>query len=187
MGAYISASEIRERLLGKIRFTDDPADENAMGSGLLSQLIEESEGEIELRLSVRYEVPFVGDNGEAFATLPAHTQTQIKTLCRLEATKRILDTDFGRGTPTDSDKYRIHSSEQLEARLERLVEYRENQFGHFKYPPLPGLRLAAHNSEVDDGYAGQVLTTSEHYGNFAAIQMSSPGETIWNGQLGELD
>jgi hypothetical protein len=187
MGAYVTAAEIKERLLGKVRFTDSDIDENAVSSGLLAQLIEEAEGEVELRLSVRYEVPFVGDNDEAFSTLPNHTQVQIKSLCRLESCKRILGLDFGRATPNDGSKYLMNLEEEWERRLDRLIEYREEQFGHFKYPPLPSLKLAAHNSETDDGYAGRVLVTSDAPGNYAGVQMSSPGETIWNGVLRDVD
>ena len=187
MGQYITAAEVKERLLGKVRFATDDLDENAVSSGLLAQLIEESESEVELRLSVRYEAPFVGDNGEAFSTLPTHTQAQIKMLARIESCRRILGMDFGRGTPTEGAKYRESLDRDWETRLERLVEYREGQFGHFKYPPLPSLRLAAHNSESDDGYAGRILVTSDNPGNYAGVQMASPGETIWNGTLRDVD
>jgi hypothetical protein len=183
MGQYISSSEIRERLLGKVRFTNDPVDENAVGSGLLESLLDEAESEVELRLSVRYNVPFQGDGGEAFNTLPAHTQNQIKTLCRIEGCRRVMQLDFGRGSPTESDKYREHLDKDWEARLERLIEYRKEQFGHFKYPPLPSLQLAAHNDQADDGYAGRIHVTSDDPGAYASVQMPNPGETIWSGHL----
>ena len=177
---YITAQEVRERLLGKVRFTNDDTDENAVSSGFLVGLIEESESEVELRLSVRYDVPFMGDNDEAFSTLPRHTQVQIKTLCRLDAVRRVLATDFGRGSTVEGLKYAEQQSRDYEARMERLIEYRNGQFGQFKYPPLPSLKLAAHNSEADDGYAGRILVTSDDYGAGAAPQMPSPQETIWN-------
>jgi hypothetical protein len=33
MGAYVTAAEIKERLLGKVKFTNDDLDENAVSSG----------------------------------------------------------------------------------------------------------------------------------------------------------
>jgi hypothetical protein len=182
---YITAAEVRERLLGKVRFTDDIGDENAVSSGFLEQIIEESEAEVEMRLSIRYEAPFQGDNGEAFSTLPMTTQVQIKTLCRLDAVRRVLAYDFGRGSAADGDKYAQAVEKDFESRLGRVIEYREGQFGQFRYPPLPNLRLAAHNSEGDDGYAGRILVTSDGLGGGAPGQMPSPGETFWNGRLFE--
>jgi len=185
---YITAAEVRERLLGKVRFTNDDADENAVGSGLLLSLIEESEAEVELRLSVRYDVPFISDTDTAFSTLPTHTQAQIKSLCRLDAVRRILAMDFGRGTTVEGLKYAELQTKEYESRMERLISIRDGQFGHFKYPPLPSLKLAAHNSEADDGYSGQILVTSNNYGGDATQQINSPQETIWNAaSLGETE
>jgi hypothetical protein len=180
---YISASEVRERLLGKVRFTNDAADENAVSSGFLEQIIDEAEGEVELRLSIRYEIPFQGINGESFVNLPSTTKVQLQTLCRMEAVRRVLSYDFGRGSAVDAKGYFDGLHQDYEARLERLVMIREGQFNQFKYPPLPSLMLAAHNSEADDGYSGKVLVTSDNLGGGAAGQMPSPQETIWNGTL----
>lgn len=185
MAQYITAAEVRERLLGKVRFTNDPADENAVSSGFLEQIIEEAEGEVELRLSVRYEVPFMCEDGSAFGALPATTRVQVQTLCRMEAVRRVLSYDFGRGSAVEGENYFKGLHQDYETRLERLVAIREGQFNHFKYPPLPGLRLAAHNSEADDGYSGQILVTSDNLGGGAPGQMPSPQETIWNGRLYE--
>jgi hypothetical protein len=185
MPLYITAAEVRERLLGKVRFTNDDTDENAVSSGFLEQLIEEAEGEVETRLSVRYEIPFVGENNEAFTDLPQTTRVQIKALCRMEAVRRILLHDFGRGTAAEGENYYKGLHQDYEDRLDRLIVLRDNSFNMFKYPPLPTLRLAAHNSEADDGYAGMILVTSDEYGGGAARQMPSPGETVWNGRVPE--
>ena len=180
---YITAEEIKERVLGKVKFTDDATDENAVSSGFLIQIAEEAESEVELRLSVRYDVPFQGDNGEAFTALPQTTRVQLQTLCRMEAVRRVLNYDFGRGTAIDSDGYYKGIHQDYETRLERLILLKDDSYGQFKYPPLPGLRLAAHNTEADDGYAGRIYVTSDNIGGGAVGQMPSPGETIWNGQL----
>lgn len=185
MPQYITTAEVKERLLGKVRFTNDVSEENAVSSGFLEQIVEEAEGEVELRLSPRYEVPFINEDGGAFTTLPTHTQVQVKTLCRMEAVRRVLAYDFGRGSAVDAKNYFEGLHQDYEARLERLIAIREGQFNHFKYPPLPALRLAAHNSEADDGYSGRVMITSDNIGGGAVGQMPSPGETIWNGSLFE--
>lgn len=104
----------------------------------------------------------------------------------MAASRRVLDTDFGRGTVVGSDKYQEMLLNDYEKRMERLVERREGSFNLYKYPPLPDLRLAAHNSESDDGYAGTVMVTSDDYGAYASPQMPDPGETIWNGTLRDV-
>lgn len=179
---YITAAEVRERLLGKVKFTNDDTDIHAMSSGLLIALCEEAEAEVELRLSVRYAVPFVTDDNQPFDNLPQHTKTLLKTLCRMEATRRILQTDFGRGSSIEGENFKEVEA-AYESRLERLIQYRDGQFGHFKYPPLPSLKLNYQNDQSDDGFAGTILVTSDEYGNYAAPQMPSPGETAWRGKL----
>jgi hypothetical protein len=183
MPQYITSAEVRERLLGKVRFTNDPAEENAVSSGFLEEIIDEAEGEVELRMSVRYEIPFLCESGDAFDLLPSSSKVQIKTLCRMEAVRRVLSYDFGRGSAVDSENYFKGLHQDYEARLERLIMIRDGQFNQFKYPPLPSLRLAAHNSEGDDGYSGKILVTSDNLGGGAPGQMPSPQETIWNGTL----
>lgn len=184
MPIYITAQEVRSRLLGKVEFTDDIDNVNAMASGLLNDIIDEAEGEIETRLSVRYAIPFSPDAGGAFDGCPERpTKQQIKALCRMEAVKRVLMYDFGRGTAIAGKEYMEALNTDLEARLARLIEYREGQFGHFKYPPLPGLQLAPHNAEADDGFAGQVLVTSRLRGAYAQIQAPDPGQTFWSGEI----
>ena len=122
---YTTAAEVKERVLGKVKFTDNSEDENAVSSGFLIQIIDEAESEVELRLSVRYDVPFQGDNEEAFTTLPTTTQVQIKTLCRMEAVRRILNYDFGRGSAIESDGYYKGIHQDYETRLERLISLRD--------------------------------------------------------------
>lgn len=174
-------------LAGRVRFTDDETDENAVSSGLLNDLIDDAECDVEMRLSVRYEVPFICETGEGFDSLPSTTKNQIKALVRMYASRRVLDTDFGKGTTVNSEEYQKELKKDYEERIERLIERREGTFSSFKYPPLKNMRLAAGNYEADDGYPGTVMVTSEGYGNYAAPQINSPGETMWNGTLKDID
>jgi hypothetical protein len=188
MATYVTADNIKRRLLGKVRFTNDETDENAVSNSLLDELIVEAEAEVENRLSIRYQIPFVSEANEgAFNTLPATTQAQILALIRMAATKRILDLDFGKGSAVTGEEYEKMLRKDYEERMERLVERREGCFNLFKYPPLPGLRLASHNSESDDGYVGTIMVTSDDYGDYAAPQTPDPGETIWNGSIRDVN
>jgi len=186
MGRYITDAEVKSRTAGKIRYATTDADEHAVGPLFLAEVIEEAESEVEMRLSCRYALPFVGTANEAFSTLTTNTQTVIKTLCRMEAVRRLLSYDFGRGTAVDGELYAIALLKDYENRMTRLVEYRKGQFGHFLYPPLEGLKLAAHNSEGDDGYAGRIYVSSDNLGGYAPGQMPSPGESFYNGELIDL-
>jgi hypothetical protein len=180
MTAYVTLAELKQRLLGKVRFTTDESDENKMQESLATAMIEEAEAEIEMRLSVRYEVPFVTIDGASFSNLPQTTQLQIKAIVLGESLKRVLGFDFGRGSASEGEKYLAFVEKDVNSRIERLIEIREGQFNHFRYPPLPGIKLAAHNSEGDDGYAGRVLTTSDGYGSYPSTQINEPSETVFS-------
>jgi len=166
-----------------VRFTNDSADENAVSSGFLEQIIEEAEGEVELRLSARYEIPFVGEDGAVFAALPSTTAVMVKTLCRLEAVRRCLSYDFGRGSATDGENYSKNIIADYERRLEKLTARRSDGYSSYVYPPLPNLRLAHGNAASDEGYAGRIFVSSDNYGGDAAAQMPSPCENYWNAEI----
>lgn len=188
MGLYIATNDVKIRLIGKVKFTTDDTEENKMPESLLERLIEEAEGEIEYRLSQRYDIPFVTDDGLAFANLPARpTREQLRTLCELEAVRRVLQTDFGRGSYASGDEYAKSMESDLEKRIDRLIATHDDTRSRYKFPPLPGLRLAAHNEMSDDGFGGRVLVTSAGYGAFAAHQINSPGETVFNGRVEDAD
>ena len=89
MGKYCSFDQVRLRLIGKVRFTEDEADENKMPISLALLLISEAEGQVELDMSPRYSAPFQGDNGEAFSTLPSNTRNILKTLSEIQSCMRI--------------------------------------------------------------------------------------------------
>lgn len=186
MGQYITADELKIRCAGKVKFATDDTDSNAVGPTFLADIIAEAEALVEMRLSIRYAVPFVGTAGAAFSALSVHTRALIKGLIFSEAIRRLIDYDFGRGSAVEGGKYAEQQMRVFEAQMGRLVAYREGQFGQFLYPPLVDLALAPHNDQADDGYAGQIYVTSDGPGEYAAAQMPSPGETLWNGEIREL-
>lgn len=188
MGLYASFEQVRIRLIGKVRFTDDEEDENRMHMALANRLISEGEGQLEQDLSPRYGAPFQTADGGPFSQLPARpTRELLRTMAELQACIRILETDFGSGTANDGEKY----AKQLRARYKLLVDQQLEKKGGdllgWKYPPLPGLRLNYMNTEADDGFAGRVLTTSSGDGDFPKAQINNPGQNWWNGDITQLD
>lgn len=185
MPQYIKAADVKIRLLGKVQFTSDPCDENKMQDALLTRLIDEAESEVEQDLSPRYMAPFQTDGGGKFDTLPARpTRDMIRMLCELKAVERVIETDFGRGSSVNGEEYSKKIKERYDANLAKLLEYRQGQFGHFKYPPLPSLRLNFHNTEADDGYAGSVIVSGEQFsGDFPSRRINDPSQNLWTGDL----
>lgn len=189
MGLYIKFEDVRIRLLGKVRFTEDEDDENKMHIALANRLINEAEGQVEQHLSPRYAAPFVTDADGPFSALPDRpTRELIRTLCEHLACLRILETDFGRGSSTDGDKY----AKALAARYEKLRNslLARRTDGNtpsqgWKYPPLPGLKLNYMNTEADDGYMGSVIVASgdSTRPGYAQGQVNDPSVTFWNGVL----
>jgi len=187
MGLYVTFEDVRIRLIGKVRFTEDNADENKMQIALANKLINEAEGQVEQDLSPRYAAPFQTEEGTAFKNLPDRpTKLIVKTLCELMSVIRILETDFGMGTAIDGEKYikkvkeRYDSikNENILGKVDGAADQKQ-----WKYPPLPGLRKNWFNTESDDGYAGMVMVTSAGHGDYPAKQINSPGETFWSGVI----
>ena len=195
MPRYVKFEDIRLRVIGKVRFTENAAEENIMQVTLANNLIDEAESQVELDLSVRYRVPFQGVNGEKFIDLkkaPNYLGTfhVVKTLCELQSVIRILETDFGSGTAINATKYIT----KLQARYEDILNNRvlkkvqgaedQNQWFH---PPLKGLALAESNSQADDGFRGMVLVASgSRDQGYPAIQINDPAENWWSGVLDDL-
>lgn len=188
MGLYINLEAVRVRLIGKVRFTEDENEENKMHVSLANRLVNEAEGQVELDCSPRYSTPFVTVNDEAFAKLPERpTKEILRTLCEIQSVMMILDTDFGRGTVSDSDKYVKNLKTRYDDLLKRLMAKKTDkgeESAGWKYPPLIGLQLNYFNRVHDDGYMGTVLTTSDGQGGFPAQQINNPGETWWTGLWG---
>lgn len=189
MGLYVGFEPIRVRLIGKVQFTENEEDENRMHISLAKRLINEAEGQVELDLSPRFMAPFQTISGAPYSSLPVRpTQEILRTLCELQSVIRILETDFGAGTPVDGDKY----AEKLRARYkelttERLLKRLDETYRQWFYPPLDGLRLAFHNAAADDGFAGTAINLSSGEGGFPAEQMNQPSATVWNVCWADID
>lgn len=188
MGLYIKFMDVRVRLLGKVRFTEDEDDENKMHVLLANRLINEAEGQVETDLSPRYMAPFQTSAGTPFLNLPVRpTQEFLRTLCELRATIRILQTDFGRGTATNGDDYKKDLEAQYKKMVEAHLERKEESYQQWVQPPFPGLMLNYNNTQNDDGYAGQVLTTSEGQGDFPSHRINEPSQTYWNATFEDVN
>lgn len=188
MGLYISFEDVRVRVIGKVRFTEDTEDENKMSIVLANKLINEAESQVETDLSPRYAAPFQTEEGKPFKDLPERpTRLLIRTLCELKAVIRILETDFGSGTAIDADKYIKKIADRYKAIINDNVLAKTEQAKDQKqwmFPPLPGLRKNWFNTEADDGYSGMVLVTNSNSPHdFASKQINSPGETFWSGEI----
>ena len=186
MPAYIRFEDVRLRLVGKVRFQDGGVDQdNRMPQALANRLIDEAEGQVEQDLSPRYQAPFIDATRGTYLGLPDRpTRNIIRTLCELQAVIRILETDFGSGSAVDAQKY----TSQLEKRYKSIIN--DNilaKFGddyassrQWKFPPLPGLKLAYHNDQADEGYAGMVIVSSRGDGDFPAERINDPSESFFN-------
>lgn len=188
MPLYIKEKDVKARLVGKVRFTSDPCDENKMSEALLTRLVDEAEGEVELDLSVRYSNPFLTDGGGPFAQLPMRpTQNILRELCELKAVCRVLETDFGAGTVVDAEKYKGSQESRYKSLMDRLVMHRDptHDNSQWKYPPLPGLQLNYQNNQSDDGFAGQVLTTGDQSGSgdYPSRRINDPSQSYYGGSL----
>lgn len=184
-GLYISDEDVKVRLVGKVRFTEDLDDENRMSITLLRRLINEAEGQVEMDLSPRYEIPFQTKEGTAFKFLPERpTKNVLRTLCEIQSVIMVLETDFGRGAITDASKY----AEAFRTRYTRMIKdllgkknmngEEQAGWGNAK-PPLPGLKLSYMNMEADDGFGGQILSTNNCHSDYAAGQINDPGASFW--------
>lgn len=180
MGRYIANTDIEKLLQGKVAFTDDPEERNRMSRPMLAMIVTDAETQVELDLSNRYLVPFVGEEGEKFDKLPPTTRLMIVTLCRLMAQIRVLETDFGRGSAVNGANYTEILQKRYDALVDKCVgrfEGSDERFGAFKYPPLPVIARANHNRASDDGFAGMVLSSTRGDGlTFAPSRIQDPSE-----------
>lgn len=181
---YTTVRRVKNRLAGKVFFTDDPdANPDRMPEELLLQLIEEAESDVEHDMSPRYKAPFQTPEGKNFANLPDATTGFIRALVDIKAVSRVLETDFGSGSATDGDKYAKMIEKRYNTMVDRQMKMHSNTFKQWYYPPLPGLALNFHNEAADDGFAGTVLTTSDGDGDFPGKQINDPSENFWNAEI----
>lgn len=186
MGLYITFEDVRLRVVGKVRFTEDEEDEDKMSVKLANRLINEAEGRVEQDLSPRYAAPFSTDDGGAFRLLPERpTKEILRTLCELQSCIRILDTDFGKGGAVDGEKYSKNLKSAYDAMIKDMLVKktdRGQEASGFAKPPLPGLKLNYMNQAADDGFAGSIQIASGSAAQGAATdQINSPSETFWRG------
>ncbi len=187
MGLYVSYEDVRLRLNGKVRFTDDPTDENRMSVRLANRLINEAEGKVESDLSPRYSAPFQTTEGTAFKNLPERpTKETIRTLCELMSVIRILETDFGSGSASNGDNYKKGAEERYNKMMEELMDLKDHEGGYkgYKRPPLPGLMLNYQNTQ-DDGFAGAIHITGTDNGDFPSKRINDPSSSFWTGDYEE--
>lgn len=190
MGKYITEKDVTVRLLGKVQFTDDQNDQNKFPNTLLREYIAHAEAQVEYDLSPRYAGPFVLDDGTQFPQFTARgayvAYNMIRNLCQLQGVIRILESDFGRGSVVNSEKF----SQKLEERYVSMITEKflaKKKMGdgsesqQWQYPPIPMLKLNYMNTEADDGYMGQVLVTGQVTPQYPQFQTNDPSENFWNG------
>lgn len=183
MPKYIQTKDVKDRLIGKVKFTTEACDENAMQETLLAQLIENAESEVEYDLSPRYAAPLQTDDGGAFKLLPSNpTRNMLREIIILKSVCYVLDTDFGRGTVVNAEEYSSKQEKRYTKLTDKLIEHRAKEHSQWKYPPLPGLKLNYQNDQSDDGFAGQVLVSNpdSSSGSYAAEQINDPAHSYWN-------
>ena len=203
MGQYTSIEAVKVRLQGKVQFTDDPeatGEDGKMTLALLTNLISEAEGQVEMDLSPRYLAPFATTNGQPFANLPARpTRAIIKTLCELMSAMRVLETDSGRASASDGSKYFETQAKRYKAIVfgaetedgasltPGLMSHKKGTYNTYALPPLPGLKLNYQN-KADTGFHGVVVNDSNFGdGNFPAGQINDPSEGFFNATLDDPD
>lgn len=184
---YMTLADLQIRLQNKVRFSADEEEKNAMSEKFAKVLIDEAEAEVELDLSPRYAVPFATKAGLAFSKLPLASRNLIRTLVEIKAVMKVLETDFGRGSVAGGSAYSEKIEQRYDKVYEKLMASREPEGYGWKYPPLPDLMLAPHNTEADDGFKGQILLTEvTGDGGYPQAQINDPAENIFYGQLDEI-
>lgn len=191
MGQYITLEDVRVRLIGKVRFTVDPKNENEMSEDLANRLINEAEGQVELDLSPRYHTPFRTTDDQPFSKLPNRpTREILRTLCEIQSVMKILDIDFGRGTVINAEKYYENIEKRYNKIKDDLLKRREEYGSGWYLPPLTGLKLAAHNALADDGFVGQVIVAgnqTDDSGSYPSRRINDPSQTFWRGAWDDHD
>ena len=103
---------------------------------------------------------------------------------------RVLETDFGRGTSVNSEKYTAACQKRYDSVIEKLMAYKEETKGSSRQwmrRPLDAVAVA-YNNQGDNGFRGRVSTTTSthhHSGNYAVDQINDPAENIFNGLIGK--
>lgn len=189
MGRYCKNDAVKVRLENKVKFAaPGDTDPNKMSPSLFASLVNEAETQLEIDLMMRYEVPFQDRDAGTFVALPNSTQTTIALLAEVLSVIRILETDFGRGTSANSDKYTEKLQKRYDALVLQLMEIKKETYQTWLRPPLAGLK-SSYQNQGDSGFRGMVhnTTTITAEADYATKQINSPGENIFNGVIDPLD
>ncbi len=187
MGRYCSDTDVELRLKGKVRFTDDPEDENKFPRSLLKRLIKEAEGKIERDLAPRYAAPFAHENcvGD-FSTLPDTTKETLRTMAELMSVIRVLGNDFGRGTVNDGSKFKEEQEKLYKEAVDHELSHRnDTDTAAWKWPPMDSLKTSLINA-TDTGAHGTIINTNpcaRDEGSFPSDQITDPSENWANGRI----
>jgi hypothetical protein len=185
---YTKTERIKQKLQGKVKFGGPgDTDPNKMSADLLTELIVEAETQLQLDLMRRYNIPLQPINGGSFSNLVDNTRVIITMMAELLSVIRVLETDFGRGTAANGDKYMSGLQKRYDAILKPLMEYRKDSQNAWLNPPLEGLQLSYQN-QGDTGFRGRVMntTTIPLEADWAVQQINSPGETLWDGHINNV-
>lgn len=191
MGKYITNESVLIRLRNKVKTTTCPDQEpDRLPVALLTRLVLEAEGQVEMDLSERYESPFQAMDCSPFSALPDTTQNILRTLCELLGVIRVLETDFGKGSGINADAYTKISQDRYDKLIVKLLSRRskDDPFTPFIYPPLPQLKTNYHMRQVDTGFYGYVARSDDGgHGGFPVKQINDPEQTFWNGAIDDDD
>lgn len=188
MPKYGRPAEIKQFLESKIRFAETGSlEENAMTQAFFETVVSQAESQLEIDLMMRYDIPLRAQDS-TFEKLPEGTRLIIRTAAELISVVRLLETDFGRGTSANSEKYTERLEKRYNKIVEGLMEVKKDTYQTWLRPPLAGLQLAYCN-QGDTGFRARVHNTSTqtHHADYAIDQINDPGENLFNGTFDKLD
>lgn len=165
---YTTYESVKVRLANKVQFQkdDEQLAEGELPTELLGQLICDAETEVEQDLRSRYMVPFRSKSTGQYCDLPDHSKRAIRVVVDFQAVLYVLDTDFGRGSHINADKYKENFEKRYTALIKKLLgmdqEGENEKISRFRRtPPLDDLMLSPTNKEADDGYHGMIINTDQ--------------------------
>lgn len=187
---YTTIDNVKVRLANKVQFQADPnfVQDGELPDILLTQLIVDSETEVEQDLRSRYSIPFRSYRTGTWADLPDHTKRALRSPIDMKCVINILDTDFGRGTHVNAEGYKKnledHYNKYIDKILGRDSEGANDKRDRFRFsPPLELLMLAYQNRKADDGYKGMILNSDQDTKgaeDYARQQINNPSRSYLN-------
>lgn len=184
---YTTIDNVKVRLANKVQFQSNSSyvQDGEIPDSLLTQLIVDSETEVEQDLRSRYAVPFRSKRTGTWMGLPDHSQRALRTSIDIKCVINILDTDFGRGTHINADSYKQNLEKHYEIYIKKLLgrdfEGDNEKRDRFRFsPPLDDLMLSYTNQKADDGFKGMILNTDEDRHNaesYARDQINNPSRS----------